>query len=475
MYKVLIVDDESWVVESLKVSVNWNELGFAVCGEAYGGLEALRYIQQERPDVVFTDIRMPGMTGIELIKKGGELPEPPKFVVVSGYAEFAYAQRALNYGAAAYCLKPYDEQEIMDVLKKLKKSLDSARQLSDSTMLQLLAEHNEESLFVLKQEFEKRGIHIDGEHGAVAVVCAATEGPFPEIEYTLGLKIGRAKMLYLMDESRVNEAVARLEREFAERIKGIGVSFKMTDYRMLKNGMDSAGLLANQFFITGSPGVFKFDAMEQGTMNDLVKKIGAAIGGKDLAALGKHLDEAAHLFTNDNLTARHALHLYNVAVSFLYSEGGDERDGMLFSYEQLMEMFPNVSEMIHYLRTLSMRVIRKNPEQAPIESSNETFKSILQYVHEHYRHDISIQSLTQKYYISPNYVSQLFKKEVGETFTSYMTKLRISFACEQLEQTNLMVSEIAEKAGYNDYFYFTRMFKKVTGKTPTQYREHKSK
>lgn len=109
MHKVLIVDDESWIVESMKDFVDWKHYGFEVIGQAYNGLEALEAIQRYQPDIVFTDVRMPEMGGLELIQKAKELPFLIHFVVVSGYAEFIYAQEALKLGAVAYCLKPFDE------------------------------------------------------------------------------------------------------------------------------------------------------------------------------------------------------------------------------------------------------------------------------------------------------------------------------------------------------------------------------
>ena len=126
--------------------------------------------------------------------------------------------------------------------------------------------------------------------------------------------------------------------------------------------------------------------------------------------------------------------------------------------------------MIHCLRQYVSRYILEATEYVSQEISNETFRAILNYVNQNYLQDISIQSLSLKFYTNPSYISQLFKKEVGETFTAYIAKLRITYACKLLGNTNLMVGEIAEKAGYQDYFYFTKIFKKVVGITPSRFR-----
>lgn len=469
MYKVLIVDDESWVVESLKASVDWGSCGFEVAGAAYSGLEALQSMENNKPEVVFTDIRMPGMTGLELIKKGSELSRPPKFVVVSGYAEFAYAQRALNFGASAYCLKPYDEQEIANVLARLKKTLDTERFHAESRLLNLLTERTDADSDSLHAELGRWGLHLNPAHGIGVLVAAFEDGTAPLRGQGLRLKIGRSKTLYIMDYDQLESAAGELEAQ--QGFKGAGISGPCGEIRMLKQAIETAYLLSNQYFLTGKPGIFRHRGDAQGEMKECIRNIGAAIGNKDLTALLRRFDEIKELFREEKATVKDALHLYNAAYTFLYSDPGDENDSMLLSYEQLMEHFASGSDMIDELNLAAIKGMGQQMGYESKETGNETFKSILQYVHDNYRNAISIQTLTQKYYVHPNYISQLFKKETGETFTSYVTRLRISYACELLKQTGDLVSDIAEKAGYQDYFYFTRMFKKVTGRTPTQFRE----
>lgn len=473
-YSVFIVDDESWVVESLKVSVDWKQYGFEVVGEAYNGLEALQSIRDMKPDVVFTDIRMPGMSGLELIKKGSELHYLPKFVVVSGYAEFAYAQRALNYGATAYCLKPYDDEEIAHLLKKLKKTLNMERDRSETQLIQLLADNNEDSIEKIKEALEIRGLHMDSGQAAGLMVCTSEGDPFVHLD-AIRIRIGKSKMLYMMAYDQLEVVMSELETHLPDGVRGIGVSGKIYDYRIISKELEHATLLSNQYFMTGHAGVYRWIPTSRGVLKETFKKIGTAITNQDHTALGQLSDEVSMLFQQEGYTVKDALRFYNVTLSFLYLLDEDQQEQMVMSYEQLMDHFENVTDMNAYLRSLSMKLIRRLPEYETRETTNETFVSILQYVHENYRSTITIQSLTQKYYINPNYLSQLFKKEVGETFTSYMTRLRITNACSLLEQTRLRVTEIAEKVGYQDYFYFTRMFKKITGHTPTQFREQRAK
>ncbi len=250
MFKAMIVDDESWVVENIKASVAWEELGYQVVAQAGDGVEALSLIQALRPDIVLTDIRMRGLTGIELIRRTNELAPGTRFIVISGHAEFAYAHQAINGGALGYILKPLDERELQEQLVKAKETM---------------------------------------------------------------------------------------------------VSRKQTDRPLLPN-----------------PGM---------------------------------------------------------------------------------------------------------PQDQKV---NGTMKEIMQYIHVHFRENISISSIANKFYLHPNYVSQLFKQQTGKTFTRHLWELRIHHACELLVGTEFSIQEVAVQSGIEDYFYFNRIFKRLTGCTPVQFRQAKS-
>jgi two-component system response regulator YesN len=126
MYSVLLIDDEPRAIESLLYFVNWQQLGFQVCGTCDNGEDALELIMRTLPDIIITDIRMPMMDGLELIKQLHERLEiPPEIVVLSGYNEFSYARRALQLGVRHYLLKPVMEDEASEVLRKVRKSLEA--------------------------------------------------------------------------------------------------------------------------------------------------------------------------------------------------------------------------------------------------------------------------------------------------------------------------------------------------------------
>ncbi|MGG1637579.1 response regulator transcription factor [Paenibacillus sp. NRS-1760] len=470
-YKVLLVDDEAWVAESLKASVNWHANGFEVVGMAHNGTEALTMFEAILPDIVFTDIRMPGMNGLELIKKARELPHKAQFIVVSGYAEFAYAQKALTYGALAYCLKPFDEQDIISILSKFKKNNEAQHETAENPLQLFLEEPNETNRNRLTHKLEQYGL-IDGFNDGVGLIVCSTIGneSVQASENYLQVKIGRSKSLYLVAWAQLEKTINEISKGMPDRIRGIGVSEKITEIEKLKESVEIANSLADHYFIAGKAAIFRKKNPLRKPFNEMLKRIDDAIRIGDIAAANVAFDQVLVLFREGSLTMSHALQLYNIVLSFMYQFGIELSDKMLYSNELLLASFGSLSEMIHCLRQYVSRYILEATENVSQEISNETFRAILNYVNQNYIQDISIQSLSIKFYTNPSYISQLFKKEVGETFTAYIAKLRITYACKLLGNTNLMVGEIAEKAGYQDYFYFTKIFKKVVGTTPSRFR-----
>src|SRR5699024_7856661 len=120
MHKVYFVDDDVFVRKGIQTLINWERYGFTVCGEADNGEDALEDILELKPDLVLTDIRMPVLDGLDLIREVKEtLESPPYFIVISGYNDFKYAQRALRYNVKDFILKPVDQEEIQKTLLKI--------------------------------------------------------------------------------------------------------------------------------------------------------------------------------------------------------------------------------------------------------------------------------------------------------------------------------------------------------------------
>ena len=183
------------------------------------------------------------------------------------------------------------------------------------------------------------------------------------------------------------------------------------------------------------------------------------------------MDELGTLFANGQLNIKHALIVYNLIQSFSHQSEEEPYEDYIYSYEKLASLFGTALEMLKYLKGLledkfNTEQERMLPRRRTEHSTRYSNLSTIIFCD-----DISLQSISKEFDINANYVSQLFKKEMGTTFTEYLTNLRIDYACKLLATTALTLIEIAEKSGYDDYFYFSRIFKKVKGISPSAYRD----
>ena len=168
MYKAMIVDDEPWVVKNLLDSIDWESCGFQIVGTETNSPRALDMIRRLAPDLVLVDIRMPEISGLELMKRCSELQLETLFIVVSGFAEFSYAQKCMSLGGLGYCLKPVEEEEVVPLLRKAKEKLDERYAKDVPSVMDWVVEDTPAAREKLQQWLQ--GKRIDPERGLRAVV-----------------------------------------------------------------------------------------------------------------------------------------------------------------------------------------------------------------------------------------------------------------------------------------------------------------
>lgn len=480
MFKIVLVDDEKWILESLKGTVDWDGHGFRIAGEAYNGIEAFELISRVRPDIAFLDIRMPGMNGIELIRRLQEAEIPVHCIVASGYAEFEYAKQAMQYGAAGYCLKPFKRDEIMELLMAAKKKIVQADHALRHELLQAIYEQDAEdsaSAAEIGRLLEKLNFRPgragEREEGMFAVVVQGGGHPFAEGPAAIPLRIGRGKTAYLLKERDRPEVQSLLESRLPPQTRGAGIGGVFHGVSLLRERIEAASEASYRYFTAEGRKLGEAEPVPQRRTEltpEALRLLDEGTQQKDGALVRQGLDRLLPLFRSGEYTIRHALRLYNVMLSFAYRTAGDYTEQYMSDYDQLAGVFGNVSEMCDELYGLIESSFVPAGAEAADSRGEETFRQIVRYVNEHFQSDVSIQDISKKFYIHPNYVSHLFKKELRVNFTKYLTGIRMERACELLRGTSLTVSEIAEQVGYHDYFYFAKLFKKQTGKTPTAYR-----
>ncbi|MGG1634948.1 response regulator transcription factor [Paenibacillus sp. NRS-1760] len=471
MYKVVITDDESLIIESLKLCIDWEQQGFQIIGQALNGIDALELILEAEPDIVFTDIRMPGLNGLELMKKVSKTHPHILFVVISGYAEFAYAQKALKHGAIGYCLKPIEEDEIINVLRKAEEILLNDTPNKNEDLLELLADSSSiDSKQKLNSILKKKGFNITTSNGLYVIVSIGQKGiTIPQNIMHVMIRLDFNKKVYIFEQLNNEKLIHFFESQMSEETISIGVSL-VNEVSELKQAIVGAAIAAYQFFIVGRKGVFISKPIDIHLLDHDLKKLDKAIQQKDIALIDESYLSIKELFKAGEMNIRLAFKVYNTTMVLLFKYSDDELDTDMVDYEQLAYNFGNVEEMLSKLRELSVKHCNILNNNMTGKIDNTIIKQVLEYVNNNFYKAITVQNLSEMFFISPNYISSLFKREVGENFKEHLAKIRIDYACKLLGSQEYSIQQVAEKSGYSDYFYFSRIFKNMTGTTPSKFR-----
>lgn len=478
MHRVLLVDDERYVIDSLRATIDWRKHGFEVVGEARNGASALEMIDALRPDLVFTDIRMPGMDGLELIRLASEAGKAARFVAVSGYAEFSYVQTAMKYGAVGFCLKPFDADEIESILRKVGAAIDGRRSFLGFDLLESLDEKGDAAWDRVRRICAELGFPCDGAVpiGAVVSLGDGTYSLAPELA-TVEVRLGPRRMLRIACRPEGATGLGWLGLADAVGLTGVGYADATYTADGLRTGIAHAGLAALQSFVHPGAVVFDYAAgrFDDGRATAELQRLETATGNRDDAAVVAALERLREAAASDRVGAQHLLAAYNRVMAYVGRKEGVEREETLYRPEQLPVLYADAPAMLDDLEARLKRTGASRTAALPEEIRNEKFREILRYVNQNFTSDLSLQGISAQFSFNANYLSQLFKKALNTTFTDYVTTLRVAHASDLLLTTGLSISEVAERAGYDDYFYFTRVFKKATGMTASEFKASRRK
>ena len=471
MYSVFFVDDEALVITSLKACVDWASLGFSVMGEANDGISAYEMIISLKPDIVFVDIRMPGMNGLELIKKVyGENPHV-LFIIISGYAEFAYVQKALSYGVLGYCLKPFDDDEILFLLAKARDALEKSKTVLEMELIGLIHDAENGSHIRINGILEKMGLKLSEDSGIVVAVSIGPEKLLiPKPMHHLCLKLGGNKIAYLFQDSMRDAFTGFFRDPGKANVSGIGLSRTCFHVDALSDAIEEACISANQYFMTGNGGIFTFAEFDQKQLNAVFSQLESAIGKRDISSIQIALNTLETELSKGVYNIRHAYRAYNLFMYSFCLVNTEKYESYLYDYEQMARSFDGLHDLFRFLKGLLHEYAGVKTGSQPTGPKSDTFSNILSYVNEHFCEDLSVHTISREVAVNPNYVSQLFKRQTGSTFTEYVTNLRVNLACSLLRTTDLTVAEVADKVGFNDYYYFIKVFRKMIGENPSPYR-----
>lgn len=482
MFSVLLIDDEPWALRGIERSFHWEDKGFSVIGKTTDPFDALELVMNRRVDVIFIDVRMPELSGIDIIKKARAANISSEFVIVSGYSEFDYAKNAMRYDVYDYLLKPIDVQEGNELLERLSLYLKKKQNIERYTLKLSYLDRILSKEVAIEAMFQEKGVicsydkfqfvMIDGLTTHFDIKCILDS---KDIEF-IDMKTGENKYLYIINcrEDISNSFQKKLiqEKLLANCNIGIGTLFDSSDN--LFDKFREADEASYNSFITGENGLYCYRENDRKNLVILLKRLIVAIDQKNQDMVQKILTgELLNLFKVEKLNLSDLVFFYNQIISYLnyeYYSRMRNIDLSFMDYEQIVKQFTNINSFCKVLCDSILYLLDEGKNRQ--ESANENFKELLEYVNLNYNQTIRLDDLSSQFYISPTYICDLFRKHTDRTLTEYILDLRMTEASAMLKGTDMLVSQIASKVGYNDYYYFSRLFKKYYGISPTEYREN---
>lgn len=518
MKKVLFVDDEPFIAQGLSSILDWNRFGIEIAGTANDGTSALDILREEPVDLLVTDIMMPRMDGLELIRRVKESGSRTKFVVLSGYEEFNYVKTGIRLGIENYILKPINLEELESTIRHIRGDWDREEmeqvqfqedwEILRSNVLQRWVSGEIES-----QEFKQRaqllGLPLDCEAYrlfTVRLVSDETRGKYEFCANEATLKFrelagalerfkpkdaeivsffdpdGDMVILYAL-RAQTDDAAARRQLRTAaqDAANGLEGSFWIADGGA---GSDFAGVQSSyrnaksvfQRFLLSGDGLPKLTVSgeevivgEAGTASiewDEEGYVELLIQGRT-EEVGRFVEEVLASASRGSLIPRDAC--VNTALRLMLAAKEQEESP---DYSDVFASLGRISSLPGLVRHV-VTVVRRSLEKH--ESVREEYTPhvafLIEQVHRHYDEELSLKTLSQKAGLHPNYLGQLFQQEVGNSFSDYVNHYRIEKATQLLMHTDRKTTEIALSVGYLDTSYFYRQFKKYAGVSPTELRQ----
>ncbi|MNC04097.1 putative response regulatory protein [compost metagenome] len=500
MYKVVLADDETIALEGLRTLTDWEELGFEICGACENGEEALTAVAECSPDLVITDIRMPGIDGLELIQRVRQLEmEQPVFIVLSGYGEFEYARTALRYGVRHYLLKPVVEAEWEKALAAISNELDMrvkqkmqqnmlANRLLPVAIVRMLegqwAEPEEEIAEQMDRLDEAVSgwtyIHVDGPKSNITEICRELAGPEGALFIDLP---GDQAGLVVESSARAAELARRIYAGLSlsrNGVKGtVSIGPSVQSLRELPvSYMVAAGAAARHYFYSEAGGSIDTSTDARSELNyylpsaELTEELMSAVERLQEQKASDKLSEMFRLFER-NRTAPEVVQMTSIDIMLKSTELVQEFGGTAEQWSDSFEFFKTkpkslaaLEDTLQVLLNSCMEYIRQYKERG----SEHPLIRVECFLKDNYFRPLTVKEIAEHFYLNPVYLGQAFIKKNGISILEYIHNLRIEQAKKRLIGTGETVRNIAENVGYVHYHHFLREFEKRTALKPVAFR-----
>lgn len=526
MFKLLYADDEALSRYAFRTLMLKNFDNIEIVGEAEDGNKAIEATRMLKPDIIVIDVKMPGMNGIEASKKIIQEFPRIKIIILTAYDNFDYINQALEIGVRSYLMKPFKKDEIIEKITKiineieLENNVDESNAYIDKSTLNIikyieeelvLAIINEASSDKVKNYISFLKLKIEG--GYYIVISKSKDDfslfesnaynqeqmdQFGEIiksfllqrkKFLIGSFIGNIITIFFMVQSNYNKNIEKnniveIMKELKKRIKlilnidvsiGIGTIYKdIADFKLsfsealLANGKAQKLNSIEYFDLEKGGPINNFIKYPIILENEIIEKI--KLGNiEESGKISNFMINAIIDFSEDVPEIKEYIIQFTSALKkILYNMGEEEYIKNSLSIRKIQE-FRNKEEIKDFARVIINNIL----ERLKYLNKNKDVKylnKICSYIGKSFNKDLSLDMVADDVGLSPQYVSKLFKGKLGINFIDYMTDRRVNYAKNLLKSCNKSISEIGALVGYSDVNYFSKIFKKLTGLSPKQYR-----
>lgn len=520
MYKIALIDDEAVVREGMGELIPWGEIGLELIGTAEDGEKGLLLIQEKLPDIILLDINMPRLNGLDLANIITKSYPQIKIILISGYDEFDYARQALRMGVEDYILKPVTKSEMVTLLNKIVGKLNKEREQikKETDVLNKI----EQSIPLMQQKLLEELVFTELEKKLIIKKCIKANIPYNKRFYGIFLLDGDQEIeskeltyfalqnivaeiimqkkwgilfeveefnavLYFTDEDKhakqsYQEALIYIKNAITELMGitlTIGVGSLVEEITQIHESYDEAYHALMSRFFQGTDKIidnikpYQYQKVHFTQWVKWESEVIRSINEKD--EFEKVLSNLCIEIRKSKMTIEDIQEIWGNIMSSMFKK-------FIEIDSSIIEIFPNginIAEEIKRFKTLlDMQswvhgIYEKcydyiNSQAKP---NKVHIKNIIKFIEENYNiPDLSMKRVCECVHISPSHFSNIFKKEIGVTFVQYVTEYRIEKAKQLLKYTPLKTYEISEAVGYSDAHYFSTIFKKNTGKSPSDYR-----
>lgn len=523
----MIVDDESSTRNGLMKHVDWNELGVDFVEEAKDGFEGLEIVESFQPDIIISDIRMPGMNGIEFATRIRTLFPACRIIFISGYSDKEYLKAAIHLNAVSYVEKPIEIDELKDVVKKAvalhiedekKKLTEESIHLAFSESLPFIKQkiafnlinsrnvtedilkdlrlvdvnfkvNDPYTVFIIRPAFRPKTSNEEKLTGSIKILNLLEE-LVKDIEHlyvikedvniivitSYSLNMSRRRFITIFDDLKT--WIKENNSDYINLFCAVGQTVKGMNY--IRESYGTAVLALQKLFFRGYGHIVFYENKTEKSFsfNERIPGMFAVfLQESNMDAITAFIDNLCRdIKLSEGTLADEVKNLFLKLSSTLFREaekrGINPKDAGEQEEKHLLSMisdFQTIQELKEYLVNKTNFVLESIKD---IDSTSRTVLNAIKYIRENYADtDLSVKRLADFVYLTPTYLSTLFKKETGKTISDFVIDVRIEKSKDLLMDPQIKLFEVARKIGYSDANYYAKAFKKQLGLTPSAFRE----